>query len=392
MAMDVVSNWHNQLMAQERARVLFRIANGTKASSPRILNARREMPLFYSNPLPDNSSGSKNRPFFASKDESGRPTADQIVAMNQHKAHFGHEGMSDADAMRGGVLRQFNYAQQILKRRARDTENINLASQGLPAEPAPMLELSEVESRKLELDTLLQSLSNQIELGDITSLTVAELKNIPRLMVALAPVLTEGDITQLIRTIDNLLMELEESVDEETPRGKNAIILYRYLDNQVRGFLEAIMEIINLSPEDKALAVRQLTKEIFKLSPTKTAFPSAKTTTQLVKETPEGLTVSRKAPVKIRRVPPMGVAPEEEAPEAPAEAEVAPPKAVVRKRFEISDKQLSDLKKAYRNDDTDTLKEFMNVNIPRLRADKHFSSRAVMANRIREYLGIEIKK
>lgn len=388
MAMDIVQSWHDQLMAQERARVLDRIAYGTKATSPQILMARRMNSLYYSNPLPDNSSGSKNRPIGAMKDESGRADANQQVAMAQGAHHFPHEGMPRG-GMRGGVLRNYQYAKTILSRRGRDTEDINLASQGLPPVPSPLLELNEVESRKLELDTLLQSLSNQIEIGDITSLTIGELKNIPRLMVALAPVFTENDIAQIIRAIDVLLRELEESVDEDTPRGKNAVVLYNYLDTRVRGFLEAIMKIINLSPEEKALAVRQLSKEIFKLSPTKTSFPSVSTKSKPVEITPEGLIKPKKMARITRRIVPE---PEPEPEPAVQEGAIVPyeEQPAPRRGFQLTDKQKADLRQAYKDKDNDTLEEFIKDN-SNLRSAKNFTSRTVMANRIQKLFNFDVR-
>lgn len=271
MASDITRDWHNQLMAQERARVLDRIAYGTKSSSPQIVNARRLNPLFYSNPLPDNSSGSKNRPIGATKDESGRPDANMIVAMAQGQAHFPHEGMPHG-GMRGGVLRNYKYAKMILERRGRDSEDINLSSQGLPPVPGPLLELSDVESRKLELDTLITSLNDAIEVGDITQLTVGELKNIPRLMVALAPVFTENDIVSLIRQFEEMIESLEVSATRAAQR------IIDYFQEKVLVFLKALLHIVNLQPQDKDLAVRQMVKEVFKYSertkPSQQAMPA----------------------------------------------------------------------------------------------------------------------
>lgn len=257
MASDAVIQFHNQLMAQERARVLDRIAYGTKATSPQIVMARRMNSLYYSNPLPDNSSGSKNRPIGAAKDESGRADANQQVAMAQGQHHFPHEGMPHG-GMRGGVLRNYKYAKMILERRGRNTEDINLASQGLPPVPGPLLELSDVESRKLELDTLITSLDDAIATGNITQLTVAEIKNIPRLMVSLAPTFTQNDITSLIRQFQDMTEELEVSNNRTAQR------IMDYFEDKVLLFLKALAEIINLQPQDKILAIRQLIKEIFK--------------------------------------------------------------------------------------------------------------------------------
>jgi hypothetical protein len=256
-------------MAQERARVLDRIAYGTKASSPQIINARRLNPLFYSNPLPDNSSGSKNRPIGAAKDESGRPDANMLVAMAQGHAHFPHEGMPHG-GMRGGVLRNYKYAKMILERRGRDSEDINLASQGLPPVPGPLLELSDVESRKLELDTLITSLGDAIEVGDVTQLTVGELKNIPRLMVALAPTFTESDIVSLIRQFEEMVESLEVSATRSAQR------IIDYFQDKVLVFLKATLQLVNLQPQDKDRAIRQMVKELFKYADQqRMSFPAA---------------------------------------------------------------------------------------------------------------------
>jgi hypothetical protein len=204
MASPTALGFHAQKMIQEQERVHLRIAYGTKASSPEIRNVRRMNPLNYYNPLPDNSSGSKIRPFFSSKDESGRPNAMEIVAMNQSK-------------MSGGVLTDYRYARKVLDQRARDTTNMNLEAQGLPPVPSPILQLDEVESRILELSTLLSGINDAIDAGDISQLTVNELKNIPRLLVAIAPALSQSQIVELDRYIIDIIQSLESAENLSAP-------------------------------------------------------------------------------------------------------------------------------------------------------------------------------
>jgi hypothetical protein len=247
MASPITQGFHAQQMAQERERVALRISYGTKASTPEIRNIRRMNPLNYSNPLPDNSSGSKIRPFFSTKDESGRPNAMEIVAMNQAK-------------MRGGVLKDYRYAQKILQQRATDTQNLQNESQGLPPVPSPLLQLSDEDSRKLELNTLLTSLEDAIDTGAISALTVAELKNIPRLMIALAPTFTESQIADLLRYFDDMIESLIAS------ESKPADAIKDYLEKRVRKFLVELAKIVNKSPEEKMLAVRGIAQDIFKFS------------------------------------------------------------------------------------------------------------------------------
>lgn len=266
MALDVVSNWHDQLAQQERQRVMLRIANGTKASSPQILNARREMPLFYSNPLPDNSSGSKNRPIGLMKDESGRPNANEIVAMNQAKHHFSHGGSNGV--MEGGVLRHFKYGQQILKQRARDAENINLASQGLPPNPEPGVELNEIDSRNLELNNLLSGIEESIELSTISNLTLNELKNVPRLLIYLSPSLDAGRISELIDYIDGLIVDIDTLYsDSDSKYAQNAKRVKSFLE-QLKLYLTQFVPYVNYSDEEKRMAAVQIAKEVFKLKKT----------------------------------------------------------------------------------------------------------------------------
>jgi hypothetical protein len=264
MALSVVSNFHDQIAAQERARVMLRIANGTKASSPRILNARREMPLFYSNPLPDNSSGSKNRPIGASKDESGRMNANEIVAMNQAKHHWSH-GKGSNGHMEGGVLRHFKYAQDILKRRARDAEDINLASQGLPPNPQPGVELSEIDSRNLELNNLLSSIEESIAQTTLSSLTLSELKNVPRLLIFLSTTFDAGRITELLDYIGELVNDItRQYTDSDTRYADNARRVASFLE-QLMDYLDEFVKYVDYSDQDKRIAAVQIAKQIFKL-------------------------------------------------------------------------------------------------------------------------------
>jgi len=192
MALPAVLAFHNQQMAQERERVALRIANGLKSDSSNIIGVRRQHPSFKG--LPDNSTGSRNMPFFASKDESQCPLEDKI-------------------RMRGGVLNTKagkEYGYEILKRRARDDMNIRATAEGLPPTPAPLMELDPVESRSLELDEILAEVDDAADAGDFSGLSAfgGDLKNIPRLVIALSPSLSEGKIGALIEFLGNLHSKL----------------------------------------------------------------------------------------------------------------------------------------------------------------------------------------
>lgn len=269
MASPDVIDFHNRKMAQEREFVKLRIDWGTKASSPQIKNARRMNPLYYSNPLPDNSTGSKNRPFGLNKDESGRPSADAIAS---------------GKILEGGVLKDYKYAKAILARRGRDTTNINLASEGLPPQPSPLLELSPVDSKILELDSQLQLIDDSIAVGNVNNITVEQLKNITRLIISLVPALTEEQIatmiqyvTEMIEDIDNLLGSVQE------------LTLKDYFQMKLIPFLKENVTVVNFDIRDRQLFATESAKRIFKFKPARAqkALKEAEEIPEEMEEVPE---------------------------------------------------------------------------------------------------------
>ena len=196
MASPAVIAFHNAQMEQERQRVALRIANGTKASSNRIIGARMQNPSYKG--LPDNSTGSRNQPFFAMKDESQCSLEDKI-------------------RMRGGVLATDagrKYAKMVLKRRARDMQNQEAAVEGLPQQPAPLLQLDETESKSLELNTILDALSDAADDGQVFTIPQSELTKLPRLIISLAPTFTDDKIVVLIDVIRGIVRTLDSMVPD----------------------------------------------------------------------------------------------------------------------------------------------------------------------------------
>ena len=119
-------------MDDERRRVMLRIANGTKASSPQIISQRRQNPQYKG--LPDNSTGSRTTTFFNTTNQRDLPFAQ----------------------MTGGVLKDFKFAKALLDQRAKSSAALDALREGIPPTESPILELSDVESRSLELNNLLQ--------------------------------------------------------------------------------------------------------------------------------------------------------------------------------------------------------------------------------------------
>jgi hypothetical protein len=180
MAADIVRNFHQELMAEEKKRVALRIANGTKASSPQIVSFRRQNPEYTG--AGGDAQGSFNRPFFANKDES-----DKVLS--------------------GGVLRHFQYAQKILGQRAKDTLARQAAAEGVPEGALPQGEppvLDERESRELELNQLLSALQDEVESGNISQVAFSDIKAIPRLLIALVPSFTPEELTRLLRFVGDM--------------------------------------------------------------------------------------------------------------------------------------------------------------------------------------------
>lgn len=254
MAADIVQNFHQELMAQERKRVALRIANGTKASSPQIISFRRQHPDYTG--AGGDAQGSFNRPFFANKDESDKQLS-------------------------GGVLRHFQYAQKILGQRAKDSLAQQAAMEGIPEAARPQGEppvLDERESRELELNQLLSALQDEIESGNISQVAFSDVKAIPRLLIALVPAFTPEELARLYRFIDDmrndiLTEQLRAQGDDEgpgaaiaperEPAGRSNIArLAAFLDN-VNLYIRLAMEDSGLDPKTRVVKARATGKQVF---------------------------------------------------------------------------------------------------------------------------------
>jgi hypothetical protein len=200
----------------------------------------------YSNPLPDNSTGSKIRPFQCSKDESGRPNAMEIVAMNQGK-------------LSGGVVKDYRYARKILDQRARDSANLDLEAQGLPPQGQPMFEMSRDDSLALELNQLLQNITSSIDEGRLSDLTVNELKNVPRLLIQLLPTMTPQEAVELIRFMDDDILEELINLNPKTAAG---VRVERYFTN-VRDYIKDVVPFLGLDRRTAQVATVRLAKDYF---------------------------------------------------------------------------------------------------------------------------------
>lgn len=192
--------FHKLKMANARRAVEILIQNGTKASSPDLLSIRRAKAYAERIRLPDNSTGSKNRPFFYTPDQSHKPLG----------------------VIEGGVLKDYKYAKFILNRRAKDVERINLEKENIFPPEEPLLTLSDLESRSLELNNLLQVIQDAVELGDFPSTLNTELKNMLRIFISLLPTFTIDQISEYKDLFGNMF----EDITGHNARSRGRVELY----------------------------------------------------------------------------------------------------------------------------------------------------------------------
>ena len=263
MASEVAQQFHRQSKLISDSFLESRLQYGTKSSTPNIRNQRRELPLYYSNPLPDNSSGSKNRPFQMAKDESGRPNAMEIVAMNQMKG-----GAYMKNELRGGVLTDYKYAQFILKRRAQDTQNIALAAQQLPLQFPPLLQIDDIDKQKLALTQIITKIQDDLDTGDITTVTFDSLKSLSRILIVLSPTFDEEDITTLINVFDDMLETIntrviKQGVQAQIESTRSAVGLKNYIDKFIKPFLVGLIKAVKLPENTKRTFINTLARSLF---------------------------------------------------------------------------------------------------------------------------------
>jgi hypothetical protein len=214
-----------------------RIRMGTMASSPQAL-AKRVLEYQIKQPYPKNSTGSRIIPFESLFDQSWKPLT---------------------TAVEGGV-KDFRYAQHILKQRFDDLKNQELEKQGMPPVMPETLQLTEVESSSLELDNLLTALDDAIVIGNVGSFEVNDLKNIVRLIVRLSPSFDEDRLAQLIQYFRDLVTPLEENLERGTPQ---TTVVLEYV-RRILQFLERMMGAVNMGDRERQLAARA-GLDIFKL-------------------------------------------------------------------------------------------------------------------------------
>jgi hypothetical protein len=258
MASPEINAFHQLQRQDEIKNIRSLIKSGTKAANPAALNFRSQHPSYQG--VPQNNSGGFNRPFFGNKDES-------------------HISLADKIALRGGVLKNFQYAQSILSRRADDLRNLQLVQQGQPPQPTTPPVLSELDSRLLDFNNTLRGLSDLISQGPagVSGITFLEFNKLPRQLVQLVPQMTPTQITEIIRFLDSLEaqlveyedgnIDLDEQITEttEVKQFNRLLVPAISLVQTMMEFLRRYMEFATLDEAGRMKAAGQLAKDVFGL-------------------------------------------------------------------------------------------------------------------------------
>lgn len=274
MASPDVIRFHNENLAKERERVRIRIANGTKGSSPAVISYRRQHPDFKGIKT-TNSSG--NKLFFVNKSDTHAPFASEMI---------------------GGVIKDFRAAQRLLKQRAESSRNIELEKAGEPPIESPLLELSDVESRSLELNNLLQQVQDAVDAGEVSSTLLPDLKNILRLFVSLLPTYSESELGDFKQFFGDQIQVLKIKQDDENISKEESQVL-RFLQK----LLLVIKEFAKASkdtPAQKAIKARSIINSVFKVD-----FGKLRVDPAFAEEEAVGVAGEEGAPAEV---PPAGAA------------------------------------------------------------------------------------
>jgi hypothetical protein len=257
MASQVVRDFYAQRKADDIARIQTMIQSGTKASN-NLAIGRRMMNPTYKGMVP-NASGVGQRPFFINKDEVNFPLEDKV-------------------AMRGGVLSTpagQSYGKKILARRAMDIRNQEALQEGLPPAPSPLVELTEVESRTIELNQLMDRLASLVNEGgaDISQI-IPDYRNLVRLIVSLSATFSQSDLAFIDNWAANIALKLDNlaTLNREgnalgqprvAQRQNNSLQVLADLTGKISLFIERVAEVVDTDPQTKRAVIRIAARQIF---------------------------------------------------------------------------------------------------------------------------------
>jgi hypothetical protein len=202
------SAWHNQQMEEARRRVQdavkYNMGHGYRLQHTGFKG------------LPDNSTGSKNRPFFAAKDEVNCPLEDKIQA----------RGGGNAGALWNPAGRK--YAKSILERRAQDTSALD---EGLEAPQAPAIPSSAsiTDEKKLEMTQMMAQFADYITSGKWSEMTYDLFRRLVALTLAMLPYISEQKVDDIYEYWINQERTVSSVVGrrQDTSRPSTELILPR---------------------------------------------------------------------------------------------------------------------------------------------------------------------
>jgi len=235
--------FHAGSRAIQQAQIAQRIGMGTMASTPQVL-ANRVTAYQIKQSYPKDSTGPRILPFLSVFDQSYKPFKTAV----------------EPNPMTGGV-KDYRYAQHILKQRYNDLKNQEAMQEGMPPTVPETLNLTDIESSSLELDNLLTALDNSIEIGTVSQIDVSDLKNIFRLIVKLSTTFDEPRFAQLIEYMEDLIPGLEK---QENDGIQAAGLVLAFVMNML-GFLKEMITVANRQLPERKLAARALIDKYFKL-------------------------------------------------------------------------------------------------------------------------------
>lgn len=255
MASQAVRDFYAQRKADDIARIQTMIQSGTKASN-NLAIGRRMMNPSYKGMVP-NASGVGQRPFFINKDEANVSLEDKV-------------------AMRGGVLTTpagQTYGKKILARRAMDVRNQEALEEGLPPAPSPLVDMTEVESRTVELNQLMDTIDNVVEQRVDASQIIPDFRNLVRLIVSLSATFSGKDLAYIDNWAANIASMVQNSATlalrEANDRPEEAAIQNKSLKTlagitaNISKFIERVSEYADSDETTKRAAIRAAAKDIF---------------------------------------------------------------------------------------------------------------------------------
>lgn len=221
----------------------------------------------------------------------------------------------------GGVLQDDSYRRQILEQRKRDYEIQEAIQESLPLPPVQAPALSEEDTKKLELNSLLDQLYETINSNVQEVSSVGELlRKINRLVLALAITMDGGDIGELLDVFTDLLSVIVAKISDKTPASPldaEPLGALRFMERSLTvmtGFLKDISGSVERGEKDYRLAIQAAAKRHFGKEAVKLVQPSIKSAAE-VYSAPSEITqkrVTKKELIQKIRNSGVGVSEDEE--------------------------------------------------------------------------------